>query len=46
MGGGSKGFHLKGKIYEQDVNPWCIQGRLKLLHFIVIKSDLSCSHVV
>ena len=24
-------FHRKGKIYQQDVFSWCIQGTLKLL---------------
>ena len=24
-------FHQKGKIYQQDVFLWCIQGALKLL---------------
>ena len=24
-------FHQKGKIYQQDVFSWCIQGTLKLL---------------
>ena len=24
-------FHQKGKIYQQDVFTWCIQGALKLL---------------
>ena len=26
-----KGFHQKGKIYQQDVFLWYIQGRLKIL---------------
>ena len=26
-----EGFHQNGKIYQQDVFPWCIQGTLELL---------------
>ena len=26
-----EGLHQKGKIYQQDVFSWCIQGTLKLL---------------
>ena len=27
----TEGFHQNGKIYQQDVFPWYIQGTLKLL---------------
>ena len=37
-----KGFHRKGKIYQQDVFSWCIQRRLKILDVIVIKSHNTC----
>ena len=30
-------FHQKGKIYQQDVFLWCIQGTLKLLDSCVLK---------
>ena len=33
-----EGFHQRCKIYKQDVFSWCIQGRLKILDVIVIKS--------
>ena len=33
-----EGFHQKGKIYQLVVFPWCIQGKLKALDVIVIKS--------
>ena len=33
-----EGFHQKGKIYQQDIISWCIQGTLKLLDVIVLKS--------
>ena len=26
-----EGVYQKGKIYQQDVFAWCIQGRMKLL---------------
>ena len=38
-----EGFHQKGKIYQQDVFSWCIQGRVKLLDVIVIKSHNTCT---
>ena len=31
-------FHQIGEIYQQDGFSWCIQGKLKLLDVIVIKS--------
>ena len=40
----SGGFHHKGKIYQQDVFSWCIQGRLKLLDvMLVLKSHNTCT---
>ena len=36
-----RGFHQKGKIYQQDVFSWCIPGRLKLLD--VMKSHSTCN---
>ena len=30
-------FHQKGKIYQQDVFSWCIQGALKLLDACSLK---------
>ena len=33
-----EGFHQKGKIYQLVVFPWCVQGKLKALDVIVIKS--------
>ena len=35
-------FHKEGKIYQQDVFSWCIQGRQKLLDSIVIKLHNTC----
>ena len=40
-----KGFHQKGKSYQQDVFSWCIQGRLKLLDvMLVLKSHNICTN--
>ena len=36
-------FHEKGKIYQRNVFSWCIQGKLKLLDVIVIKSHNTCN---
>ena len=38
-----EGFHRKGKTYQQDVFPWYIQGRLKLLDVIAMKSHNTCA---
>ena len=38
-----EGFHQKGKIYEEHVFSWCIQGRLKILDVTVIKSQNTCT---
>ena len=36
-------FHQKGKIYQQDVLSWCIQGALKLLN-VALKSHNTCTN--
>ena len=38
-----EGFHQKGKIDQQDVFSWRVQGRLKLLDVIVSKSYDTCT---
>ena len=38
-----EGFHEKSKIYQQDVFSWCIQGILKILDVIAIKSHNTCT---
>ena len=38
-----EGSHQKGKIYQQDLFSWFIQGRLKILDAIVIKSHNTCT---
>ena len=35
MGRSKEGFH-QGKIYQQDVFSWCIQGSLKIFDVIFI----------
>ena len=35
-----EGLHQKGKIYQQDVFSWCIQGTVKLL----MSSSLKVTH--
>ena len=38
------GFHQKGKIYQQDLFPWCTLGRLfKLLDIIARKLHNTCN---
>ena len=42
-----EGFNQKGKLYQQDVFSWCIQGRLKLLHvMLVLKSRNTCTNQI
>ena len=38
-----EGFHQKGKICQQDVFSWCLQGRLKVLDVTAIKSHNTCT---
>ena len=45
MGGRGGGFHHKGKIYQQDLVSWFIQGRLKLLDvMLVLKLHNACTN--
>ena len=37
-------FYEKGEICQEDVLLWCIQGKLKLLDVIVIKSHNTCTN--
>ena len=37
------GFHQKNKIYQQDVFSLFIQGRLKTLDIIAIKSQITAN---
>ena len=37
-----KGFHCKGKIYQQDIFSWYIQETLKLFDIIALKSLNTC----
>ena len=39
-----EGFRRKAKINQQDVFLSCIQGRLKLLNDIVMKSHNTCTN--
>ena len=38
-------FHPEGKLYQQDIFLWCIQGTLKLLRcHVALKSHSRCTN--